>query len=241
MMFTRFKHTLAKVKHCPPPTYDTGCTYCSPPSEILATVKSVPENISHTFPPLNRLVVHASGLEDYTAWPRKVEALPTMAKLQKFGRGNGNMVVMSSIPGNDLLLWPEAERVSFDLTNEDAIKSFFTAINKNENIAELPGVTTTSIDKPVILICAHKQRDERCGVIGAMLHDEFERVLKREGIDAHLGLVSHVGGHVYAGNVAVLKPDGTYVWYGLVRPSHVQGIVNATVVGNTVIEELCRQ
>lgn len=240
-MFVRFKHTLAKVKHCPPPAYDTGCTHCSPPPELLATVKSVPEDVSRTFPPLNRLVVHASGLHDYNEWPRKVEALPTMAKLQKLGRGNGNMIVMSSLPGNDLLLWPEAQRVKFDLTNDDTIKSFFTAINKDETVDGLPGITVSSIDKPVIIICAHKQRDNRCGVIGTMIHDEFERVLEKENIDAHLGIVSHVGGHVYAGNVAVLKPDGTSVWYGLVRPSHVQGIVSATVVGNTVIEELCRQ
>ena len=74
-----------------------------------------------------------------------------------------------------------------------------------------------------------------------------------------MGLVSHIGGHKWAGNVIVYIPPaikdaagvdsdgksssplaGRGVWYGRVEPKHVEGIVKETLVGGRVIRELCR-
>lgn len=78
------------------------------------------------------------------------------------------------------------------------------------------------------------------------------------GVDApdhaNVGLISHVGGHKYAGNVIVYIPPemtlrtskstaeaalhplaGKGIWYGRVEPKHVRGIVEETVLGGRVV------
>ena len=68
-----------------------------------------------------------------------------------------------------------------------------------------------------------------------------------------VGLISHIGGHAWAGNVIVyLPPDyrlsdgripplaGKGVWYGRVEPKHVEVIIEETIRKGRVIEELLR-
>jgi hypothetical protein len=70
---------------------------------------------------------------------------------------------------------------------------------------------------------------------------------------ARVGLISHIGGHKFAGNVILYIPPGSKtvdgkenplagcgIWYGRVEPKHVEGIVRATILLGTVIEELFR-
>ncbi|KAL2268568.1 hypothetical protein VTJ83DRAFT_3414 [Remersonia thermophila] len=70
---------------------------------------------------------------------------------------------------------------------------------------------------------------------------------------ARVALVSHVGGHKFAGNVILYMPPsmklpngephplaGHGIWYGRVEPSHVEGIIEETILGGKVIEELFR-
>ncbi|KAI9778352.1 MAG: hypothetical protein M1839_008139 [Geoglossum umbratile] len=122
----------------------------------------------------------------------------------------------------------------------------------------------------LILICGHRGRDERCGIMGPLLHAEFERMLSSIGahkvlrgaplpVDtppnagatkpgARVGLISHVGGHKFAGNVIIYIPPsmtanrlaGKGIWYGRVKPSHVEGIIEETIVKGRVISELFR-
>ncbi|KAI2894588.1 hypothetical protein CBS76997_9103 [Aspergillus niger] len=118
---------------------------------------------------------------------------------------------------------------------------------------------------PVVLICGHGGRDMRCGVMAPVLETEFQRVLQSKGytsagsdnsvVDspehAHIGLISHVGGHKYAGNVIVYIPPGMKeagsssphplagkgIWYGRIEPKHVQGVVEETILGGKVITD----
>ncbi len=133
----------------------------------------------------------------------------------------------------------------------------------------------------VVLICGHGGRDMRCGVLGPVLREEFQSVLEREdvrvfkgpvevgdgterpllgsgesseiGTTARVGLISHIGGHKFAGNVILYLPPGMRnahgkpnelagcgIWYGRVEPKHVEGIVRETVLGGRVIEDLFR-
>ncbi|CEO58405.1 hypothetical protein PMG11_03134 [Penicillium brasilianum] len=124
---------------------------------------------------------------------------------------------------------------------------------------------TLDIDhSPTILICGHGGRDMRCGLMAPALEAEFHRVLRTVGFDsvgceggrldglghANVGLISHVGGHKYAGNVIVYIPPkmtsstgtvhplaGMGIWYGRVEPKHVQGIVEETVLGGRVVTD----
>ncbi|KAL2264306.1 hypothetical protein VTK26DRAFT_7911 [Humicola hyalothermophila] len=70
---------------------------------------------------------------------------------------------------------------------------------------------------------------------------------------ARVGLISHIGGHKFAGNVIIYLPPGLEtqngekhplaghgIWYGRVEPKHVEGIVDETVLNGRVIEELFR-
>jgi hypothetical protein len=83
---------------------------------------------------------------------------------------------------------------------------------------------------------------------------------KPDDMTARIALISHIGGHKFAGNVILYIPPsarlpggqdgdgkgephplrGMGIWYGRVEPRHVQGIVEATLVGGKVVEELFR-
>ncbi|KAK4138626.1 Sucraseferredoxin-like protein [Trichocladium antarcticum] len=142
------------------------------------------------------------------------------------------------------------------------------------------------VTEVVVLICGHGGRDQRCGVFGPVLRDEFEARLPEKGVEvlggpvevevevevegregvqgvqgqgegrnyaARVGLVSHIGGHKFAGNVIIYLPPGLKtrdgaahplaghgIWYGRVEPRHVEGVIEETVLKGRVIEELFR-
>ncbi|KAF8477058.1 Sucrase/ferredoxin-like-domain-containing protein [Kalaharituber pfeilii] len=134
----------------------------------------------------------------------------------------------------------------------------------------LPSKLIQALDLPLpprkvhethILICTHKSRDSRCGIIGPILHMLFTNYLSSRNLlhpkdpDAsvrgkvRVGNISHVGGHKYAGNVIVyLPPDddnwdrgGKGIWYGRVGGERdVERIVDQTVLRGNIIEELFR-
>jgi hypothetical protein len=73
---------------------------------------------------------------------------------------------------------------------------------------------------PTILICSHGGRDQRCGVLGPILHQEFiTQLSEHESLRApttpstlspqhvNVGTISHVGGHKWAGNVIIYFPS----------------------------------
>ncbi|KAF9954581.1 hypothetical protein BGZ72_004469 [Mortierella alpina] len=97
-----------------------------------------------------------------------------------------------------------------------------------------------------IMICSHKKRDKRCGVTAAILKKEFTRILRSKDIfgdgegDVEIWLISHIGGHKFAGNVIVHKSNGLAVWYGRVEPCHADAIVETTLEKGQVIKELYR-
>ncbi|CAG7930770.1 unnamed protein product [Penicillium olsonii] len=118
---------------------------------------------------------------------------------------------------------------------------------------------------PTILICGHGGRDMRCGTMAPALESEFQRVLQARGFTsansegttvdapnhAHIGRISHIGGHKYAGNVIVYLPPkmtigggtephplaGKGIWYGRIEPKHVEGLVEETVLGGKVVTD----
>jgi hypothetical protein len=129
----------------------------------------------------------------------------------------------------------------------------------------------------VVLICGHGGRDIRCGKVGPILKREIEDKLAQSGItvnrdpimlrgsdytkgkekfksslrgSAKVGLISHVGGHAFAGNVIIYLPSsgefahsglsGAGIWYGRVQPNHVEGIIQKTILEGIVIEDLLR-
>jgi (2Fe-2S) ferredoxin len=135
------------------------------------------------------------------------------------------------------------------------------------------------VEDVLVLICGHGGRDQRCGIYGPLLRDEFEARLPEKGFEvlkgpvqvegppvpaiagdvsekkltARVGLISHIGGHKFAGNVIMYLPPGLRtedgvphplaghgIWYGRVEPRHVEGVVCETILKGNVIMELLR-
>ena len=112
--------------------------------------------------------------------------------------------------------------------------------------------------------------------MGPLLETEFRRAMKDNGmnvfppddgsaptepeldhkLNARVALISHIGGHKWAGIVIIYIPPkfkpgglkstvlsklaGRGIWYGRVEPKHVEGIVMETILGGKVIKELFR-
>ncbi|KAH6652162.1 Sucraseferredoxin-like protein [Truncatella angustata] len=128
----------------------------------------------------------------------------------------------------------------------------------------------------LVLICGHGGRDQRCGVMGPVLQQEFEDKLPKAGFEvmrgplidesvsapalsgttgdapstARVGLISHIGGHKFAGNVIMYVPPtvntkdarqhplaGHGVWYGRVEPKHVEGLIEETLVKGNIVSD----
>ncbi|KAF2878509.1 Sucrase/ferredoxin-like-domain-containing protein [Massariosphaeria phaeospora] len=84
-----------------------------------------------------------------------------------------------------------------------------------------------------VLICGHGARDRRCGVLGPLLEDGFRRELARRGVrGAEVGVVSHVGGHKFAGNVVVYVPPGWW-WRGRADDNSDGGDGGSSSSGNS--------
>ncbi|KAI1867924.1 hypothetical protein JX265_003978 [Neoarthrinium moseri] len=128
----------------------------------------------------------------------------------------------------------------------------------------------------LVLICGHGGRDMRCGVMGPVLQQEFEAKLPKAGFEvlkgplldesvsapalsgttgeapstARVGLISHIGGHKFAGNIIIYVPPrlntkdnsphplaGHGIWYGRVEPKHVEGLIEETIVKGTIVSD----
>ncbi|KAM3080888.1 Altered inheritance of mitochondria protein 32 [Clarireedia jacksonii] len=153
-------------------------------------------------------------------------------------------------------------------------------LRSKEQADFLPGVK--DVHDILVLICGHGGRDMRCGITGPILQAEFEKILPMKDVQvlqdpvgigdgdgaskdllvgsgatarstARVGLISHIGGHKFAGNVILYIPPkmktkngephplaGCGIWYGRVEPKHVDGIVRETLLEGKVIEEMFR-
>lgn len=120
----------------------------------------------------------------------------------------------------------------------------------------------------------------RCGILGPLLRDEFEKQLSRKGVEvlqgpvqiqpdaeakqiegeagdikdtARVGVISHIGGHKFAGNIIIYIPPGKKLadgsahpfaghglWYGRVEPKHVEGLIEETIVKGNIVADMFR-
>lgn len=124
----------------------------------------------------------------------------------------------------------------------------------------------SSVSRPIVLICGHMERDKRCGIYGPILLEEFNKRLPPSA-NPTATLVSHIGGHRFAGNVIIYIPSdflpplsrfppssadmviegkrsimphklaGSGIWYGRVEPESVEQIVNETILGGRIVQK----
>lgn len=103
-----------------------------------------------------------------------------------------------------------------------------------------------AVQRSAIQVRGPAQNDEKLPLAGPAIEGEST-------ISARVGLISHIGGHKFAGNVIIYLPPGLKtansedhplagcgIWYGRVEPKHVDGIVKETILNGKVIEEFFR-
>ncbi|KAI8146955.1 Sucrase/ferredoxin-like-domain-containing protein [Fennellomyces sp. T-0311] len=213
--------------------------------------------------PYGRQIMISTGQVD---WPEKIEAdegtlaanLSRIIKKQydqKEGRifiTNTSMLAQNSTIENahDVIILPDNIIVSN--VTPDRAQAFFDQFLNIPLPPILPLNKTNAGDmkitknpyKSMILICSHKKRDKRCGITAPILGTEFDHVLREKDIcedDVAIFMVSHVGGHKFAGNVICYINEGrTGIWYGRVNTCHCRTIIEDTICEGKVIKELYR-
>ncbi|KAI9320026.1 Sucrase/ferredoxin-like-domain-containing protein [Dichotomocladium elegans] len=93
----------------------------------------------------------------------------------------------------------------------------------------------------LLLVCGHARKDKRCGTVGPMLKKALEDAVGMAGVSAEVALVSHLGGHAFAGNLVMYTHQGQRaIWYGRVTPCHCMDIIHQSIVQDRVIQDLLR-
>ncbi|CAJ1994020.1 sucrase/ferredoxin-like family protein [Leishmania donovani] len=92
-----------------------------------------------------------------------------------------------------------------------------------------------------IFVCSHFTRDARCGYCGSVLIDLFRHaLLEKMGAGGAERVTvyscSHIGGHIYAGNVIIYSRHGG-ICYGLFKPEDVLPVVDAIAEDKGAIPE----
>ncbi|KAL1553359.1 altered inheritance of mitochondria protein 32-like [Salvia divinorum] len=97
-----------------------------------------------------------------------------------------------------------------------------------------------------VFVCAHNNRDRRCGVCGPPLIEKFKEEIASKNLSdpVFVAACSHIGGHKYAGNVIIFSADSDGKvagnWYGYVTPSDVLELIDTQIGNGEVIERIWR-
>lgn len=265
------------VSRCPPPAYDTGCTFCEIPTFPSDKQIDYDKDLNGTAAAMwKHVLVLLHGVTNFDTMPSKIDLIPNslanhFETLKRSMLSPLHPVTISNAlaPGLNIaagekqkvFIYPDNKQVEFDKDhlpqfiehyllpeNEttEVYNPFAASTKRNFQRKEYPELFLESkIAKDLILICGHTQRDIRCGELAPILKHEFDAVLEREGLASKVdvGMISHIGGHAYAGNVIYFPKDCLEmptVWYGRVFPESVQGIVHETIIGKNIIKELYR-
>lgn len=238
-------HTSIKPD-CPKPEYDTGCTYCMPDPELFERpTKPMPPVPFHS----KHVVIHTN----HTNWPSKLNneenslAAAITSPIQF--EGKPVLVTNTDLPcGTHPAVTILPDNIHIPEIPVNQVEQLTSAIESNFEWNPLPHVQRKN---PMILVCGHGARDKRCGVVGPMIVSELEKVLAKEGLLYHetknpdgvlIGQCSHVGGHVFAGNLIYHDGKGSDpLWYSCVFPHHIQGVVKKTIIEGQRIDSLARK
>lgn len=216
--------------------------------------------------PYARHVLIATGKSDWASHIDEEKGTVTAALLDHLNKVSTPFRILttnssltpthSTVPGStDIVVLPDNILVSNVTTKNVAqfYDLFLATPLPTQATAEMPNLkghseltVVKNMYTSMILLCSHRRRDKRCGVTAPILAQEFDHVLRQRDIHegeggAALVMVSHIGGHKFAGNVILYTNEGRRgVWYGRVSPCHCEAIVDQSLIGGKVIKELYR-
>ncbi|CUM67090.1 uncharacterized protein PRCAT00004779001 [Priceomyces carsonii] len=158
-----------------------------------------------------------------------------------------------------VMLIPDYKIVKFNIDNtagfiqrylipKEGIRQIYNPFKRKESVAQIEkeiaddpnAFEEHAMERDMIAICGHFQRDIRCGELAPLINEELIRVIDRNQLDIDVGLISHIGGHAYAGNLIYFPLGEDSIWYGRVFPNKVQGIINETVKRKRIIKDMYR-
>ncbi|GMI99122.1 hypothetical protein like AT5G40510 [Hibiscus trionum] len=188
--------------------------------------------------------------KSYTDWASRVEedGLPNLLSSALKSRKNDFPVktMLTVIDGaesdGDVLIFPEMIKYK-GLTDSD-VDAFVEDVLVNGK-SWASGVQETFTGS-YIFVCAHGNRDKRCGVCGPALIQKLNEEIESRGLkdQVFVNACSHIGGHKYAGNLIIFSPDSegkiTGNWYGYVTPDDVPELLDQQIAKGEIIERLWR-
>ncbi|EYU34740.1 hypothetical protein ABFS82_11G130700 [Erythranthe guttata] len=191
--------------------------------------------------------------KSHESWPSRVEdsdadPLPKLlASALKARKNDMNLKTRLTIceagddvklSDGDVLIFPEM--VVYRGLTESDVDSFVedVLVNGKEVQEKMTG--------SYVFVCAHNNRDRRCGVCGPILIEKFKEEIGSKDLKNQVSVVacSHVGGHKYAGNVIVFSADSDGKiagnWYGYVTPGDVHELLDKQIGQGKVIDRIWR-
>lgn len=146
-------------------------------------------------------------------------------------------------------VYPDNLKITFksDVPSLDQIREFQSRWMLSSNRESLKFITVEELPRETvhIYVCCHAARDHRCGVIGRLLVSTMREYIKSppedlstvlDSLDIHIFGCSHVGGHKFAGNMVIYRPDWKQgIWYGRVLPDDVDRIMRDTVLDAKIL------
>jgi hypothetical protein len=175
------------------------------------------------------LIVHSSMPS--SEWPQHVESLPLMQAISKSKSLQAHNIGISlSTP-----LGKEPARTTATLYDSIGSLPFPLELSLQtiEALEEFCA-TRTSASRPTnspldLYTCTHAARDCRCGTIGGAVHKRLlaDRTKWTSLRDIRVAEISHVGKHIFAGNV-LAYPKGD--WYGAISPEVRQTSLRVAVL-----------
>jgi len=137
-------------------------------------------------------------------------------------------------PGYDILVFPD--NVRYQGVQENDISLLVEEILVNQQVAAT--IPHQPLTRQYVVVCIHGRRDIRCGECGPPLIKALETILAAQQLADKMVVCgsSHVGGHMFAGNV-LIYPSGD--WYGYVTPADVPRLVEHVAQGK-IVQDLWR-
>ncbi|RNF02392.1 sucraseferredoxin-like family protein [Trypanosoma rangeli] len=176
-----------------------------------------------------------------TQWDAKTGNVPGYTALEKaVNSEGGKKLTVYYRPGPDTCIL----RFKYEESLASLLITQYSCITEEELPWESNGaVSCDRSNELFVFVCSHRSRDHRCGYCGAVLVDLLRQSIKaRKGDDEsiHVYPCSHVGGHVYAGNVLLYSKHGG-VCFGCFTPAQVKTFVDFLVGGAVEIPASLKQ
>ncbi|PIA51697.1 hypothetical protein AQUCO_01100516v1 [Aquilegia coerulea] len=152
-------------------------------------------------------------------------------------------IVEAGFSDGDVLIFPEMIKYK-NLTHETVNGFVEDVLVKDTNWTA--GSSPEKLTGFHVFVCAHANRDKRCGVCGPVLVEKLKEEIALRGLKDQILVspCSHIGGHKYAGNVIVFGPNSEEKvmghWYGYVTPEDIPLLLDQHIGKGQVIEHLWR-